>query len=138
MDLILKRTDFRKDGIYGVLLKEDGSILAYTLEHSYRDAFGKYLPKVSDGEYICTRGIHRLAGAESNIETFQIQDVPGHTNILFHIGNFNEDSEGCVLLGEYINKVPMVWSLVYSRFAFSTFMKYELGVDKFNLVVSSV
>ncbi len=138
MDLILKRTDFRKDGIYGVLMRDDGSTLAYTLEHSYRDAFGNYGPKLPEGSYQCARGTHRLKGAESNFETFEVMDVPGHTDILFHIGNFNDDSEGCILLGEYINKVPMVWSLVYSRFAFTTFMKYESQDDKFTLIVTSV
>jgi hypothetical protein len=36
----------------------------------------------------------------------QICDVPGRTDILFHIGNFSRDTKGCMLTGEGVSIAP--------------------------------
>jgi hypothetical protein len=69
-------------------------------------------------------------------DTFEITDVPLHNNILFHPGNYNDDSEGCVLLGKaYGMKLNGGKMIVNSRNAFDHFMYLQEGVDSFVLIV---
>lgn len=136
MDLVLTRTRSREDGIFGILKANDLSFQCVTLEHAYEDVDKGFLPKLQPGEYMCVRGPHRLHNMTSNFITFEITGVTGHTNILFHWGNYNKDSEGCVLLGDTIatssNEEGMITS---SRRTFSEFMKVQDGVAKFTLTV---
>lgn len=137
MDLTLKRTDYLDSGIFGILLDENSQQIAVTLEHSY-DAHlgdGSYTSKLPNGNYTCVKGQHRLASMTSNFTTFEITDVPKCTGILFHVGNFNKDSEGCVLLGttaEPDNNPPMITN---SKLAFEKFMALQADIDSFNLIV---
>ncbi len=122
----LTRVEANDNGIFGVLLDDTGKQLAVTLEHSYfREV------KLPVGEYICVRGQHRLHNMINDFTTFQITEVPGHSNILFHWGNYNKDSDGCVLLGE--SRVGDM--IINSRITFVNFMQSLNGIDKFNLEV---
>lgn len=131
MDLRLKRTDFRCDGVFGILLNGD-EIIADTLEHSYA-----CFPKVPPGVYTCIRGKHQLAHMTEPFETFEIIGIPGHTNILFHVGNFNSESEGCVLLGSDVfrHREDQAWSLLGSRKAFNRFIELQKDALQFTLTV---
>ena len=137
MDLILTRNEFLESGIFGNLSDIDGNIVTYSLEHSYDSGLGNgsYAPKLPDGEYTCQRGEHRLAHMTQPFTTFEIQNVPRHTNILFHVGNFNDDSEGCVLLGSSINESGHF--LQDSRVAFDKFMALQNDIQTFKLTVRS-
>lgn len=135
--MILKREAFRKDGIFSELLDDQGNQLFCTLEHAFRDEDGHYFPKIPDGVYECIRGQHRLEGMNENFETFEITGISGHTGLLFHIGNFNFDSDGCVLVGSQFNKQPTVWTVINSRIAFTNFMDLQKNCDKFSLLVTS-
>ena len=131
MTLTLNRKEFREDGIFSELIDESGKIIAYTLEHSYNCK-----PKLYDGEFTCIRGMHRLEGMAHDFETFEITGVSGHTNILFHTGNTNADSAGCVLLGTGVYQDSMgIKELTASRIAFNKFMDLLQGIDSFQLVV---
>lgn len=128
--MILQRTNYLSAGIFGNLLKDGGALFCVTLEHAYDRGDGTYAPKLPSGEYTCVRGKHNLL-LLGEIETFEITNVPGHTGILFHIGNYNNDSNGCVLLGtesagSYIE---------HSRLAFIQFMNMMDGVEEFKLMV---
>jgi len=127
MTLTLTRTDFTPDGVFGELVDDKGKISLVTLEHSYDNK-----PKLYDGIFTCVRGVHRL---HNNIpfQTFEITGVKGHTGILFHIGNYNQDSDGCVLVGmECKDKM-----ITHSSIAFSKFTSLLDGLDSFTLVVKS-
>lgn len=130
MNLILRRSSFTSAGIFGALFDEQGNLLFRTLEHAYPAPKG-FLPKVPIGEYICTRGMHRLEGMVKDFETFEIENVPGHSDILFHTGNVNADSAGCVLLGNVIANTR----LLESRKAFDKFISLTTGLATFNLTV---
>ena len=133
MNLILKRTEFHDYGVIGELLTQDGfRKIAMTLEHSYSP---ENQPKVPKGIYTCQRGIHRLASQRKEFETFEILKVPGHTGILFHVGNYETDSSGCVLLGDSVSYVFLPWMLKFSRIAFTRFMSLQEGIDTFQLEV---
>jgi len=128
----LVRKEFRADGIFSELYDEKGTLIAHTLEHSYDNK-----PKVFNGTFKCVRGPHRLHNMTEDFITFEITGVTGHENILFHWGNFNKDSEGCVLLGTAeatgADGAQMVTS---SRPCFAKFMAGLEGVNEFSLVVS--
>lgn len=131
MNLQLIRKESKASGIYSELLHDDGSRMLVTLEHAYAQPDGSFLPKIIPGTFACRRGMHRLHGMDHDFETFEITGVPGHINLLFHWGNFNKDSEGCVLVGEG-EGVDMITA---SRVAFKAFMDAQAGVDEFTLTV---
>jgi hypothetical protein len=131
MKLILKRTDFRDDGIFGTLSIEGAGQIAVTLERSYNK-----VPKIVAGNYTCKRSMHRLHGMIEDFETFQVMKVPKCTGILFHWGNYNKDSEGCVLLGTAVNKHD-AWMITNSRIAFANFMKKVKDLQSFQLEVTN-
>lgn len=143
MKFILDRKDHGPDGVFGVLYDGKHNQLFVTLEHAYLED-GKYTSKIPDGSYECNRGEHRLHNMTEDFTTFEITSIEGHTNILFHVGNYNEDSEGCVLLGKGMgHKQGVNWKtsggkmIVNSRVAFNEFMKMLDGVDSFQLEVVS-
>src|SRR5689334_19296677 len=98
MDLILVRKKIGADGVFGELLnaRNDESLFV-TLEHAYpsEDGFWAKIPK---GEYLCKRGVHQLHSSQP-FTTFEVMDVPNRYGILIHWGNWNSDSNGCILLG---------------------------------------
>lgn len=129
MKIRLVRKDFRNFGIFGELIAD--SFILKTLEHAYLNEKGFYVPKVPAGAYLCRRGPHRLHGMKETFETFMLMDVPNADGILFHWGNYNSDSEGCILLG-LTRDEHMV---TQSRKAFSKFMELMEGCEEFNLIV---
>lgn len=138
MDLTLTRSAIAKDGVLGTLKSNDLSFSCVTLEHAYEDitSANRFNPKLPAGTYKCVRGQHRLHNMTSDFTTFEITGVPGHSNILFHWGNYNRDSEGCVLIGDAVTTDSdgevMITS---SRLTFSEFMQFQNEVNEFILTV---
>jgi hypothetical protein len=130
MNLTLTRQRYESWGIISELTDENDTQIAVTLEHAYPEDSG-FVPKIPVGTYSCQRGMHQLEGMTAPFETFEITGVTGHTNILFHVGNFNKDSEGCVLLGSALG-AEMVSG---SKTAFLNFMNIQENVDEFILEV---
>jgi hypothetical protein len=130
--MILLRVQFNADGILGRLLDADRVQLAATMEHSYDG-----IPKLPAGTYRCLRGVHRLPHRPDHpFETFEVMGVPGHTGILFHVGNFNRDSDGCILLGRTATMTMEGWPmLTQSQTTFDRFMLDLEGVSSFSLQV---
>jgi hypothetical protein len=89
------RLEKSDQGVIGVLII-DGAIFCFTLEP---DVNSKGKPFIPQGFYHCDR----FDGAKWK-NTFEIK-VPGRTAILFHSGNVESDSEGCVLLGATTGKL---------------------------------
>ncbi len=139
MDLDLVRNSNRSDGIFSQLLTADEEhSVCMTLEHAYPGK-NDFQPKLPNGTFICKRGKHRLHGMTEDFETFEITGVEGHSGMLFHWGNLNRDSEGCVLTGdaiaEYPAGAPHTEMITNSRAAFARFMKLQEGADQFTLRV---
>lgn len=138
MNLILTRQQAYANGIFGFLKDEDDNQVAVTLEHAYSLSNGGYGPKLAVGTYVCKRGTHQLHGMAAPFTTFEITEVPDFlglpvTGVLFHCGNFNRDSEGCVLLG--MLDAQNLSGIVGSREDFGRFMALQEGCDLFTLVV---
>lgn len=137
MDLKLTREQSLESGIFSSLVDQNEIQIAMCLEHAYAGwPSGPYLPKIPNGTFVCRRGLHQLKGMSQPFETFEITEVPGHTNLLFHAGNFNQDSEGCILLGEAIAKNGSGEMITNSKVTFAKFMELQTGVTTFMLSVS--
>ena len=136
--LQLTRTDYLESGIFGTLIDPDTTFAVFILEHAYPvvnadSASTNWAPKVPKGTYKCLRGQHQLAGMSQPFETFELQEVPGHTNILIHPGNMEKDSEGCILVG--LDRQGDI-AVLGSREAFQLLMKNLEGIDEFTLEIS--
>lgn len=134
MNLILTRDRRGLYGIVGTLRDESGNKVCITLEHAFQQPGGTFSPKVVAGTYNCVRGQHRLAGKTSSFETFMLMDVPPFmscqvSGILFHRGNYNGDSEGCILLGESLG----TGCILESNIAFGHFLDLQVGCDNFEI-----
>lgn len=138
MNLILQRFSSTKDGIISDLKDTGFNFVATCLEHAYENEDGTFYAKLPAGEYECIRGEHRL---HDNVpfDTFEVMGVPGHEGILFHVGNYNKDSDGCILVGDGLGKkLDGGVMIVNSKVAFKRFMKKQTECDKFILKVEDV
>lgn len=138
--LQLTRLDYLNTGIFGTLIDPDTMFAVFVAEHAYPVApdagssSTSWAPKVPKGVYKCLRGHHQLPGMPAAFETFELQNVPGHSGILFHSGNLPQiDSEGCLLLG--LDRQGDV-AVLDSKEAFSLFMKNLEGLNEFTLEIS--
>ncbi len=122
MDLTLTRTDFREDGIFGELSNTaSGARLACTLEHAYPVNMSltvekAWEPKIPAGVYTAKRYMSPKHG----YEVFRLLSVPGSDYDEIHIGNYNKDSDGCILVGFQVVKPEAVdvWMSKYNQGAF--------------------
>lgn len=140
MNLTLTRELLREDGVFSSLADESGVKIAEVLEHAYEtDEINVFSPKLLAGTYTCRRGLHRLHGMANSFETFEVEGVGGHSGILFHCGNYNADSDGCLLVGATVQatKVGAQGPLMItnSRITFAKFMTLQENIDSFLLVV---
>lgn len=72
----------------------DGEFFCYTLEPRQDQSKGKPY-SIPAGTYKLGTGMsHRL-----KYVTPQVENVPGFTDILIHIGNYPKNTEGCCLVG---------------------------------------
>ena len=127
MDFKLTRNDIDETGVYGILSDSLGNEFCVTLEHSFQQADGSYAPKVPAGTYTCIRRLSPKFG----FEVFMLQNVPGASFIEIHVGNYNADSDGCILLGT-MRTGDMIAN---SKQAFWKFMTTQDGLNQFTLVI---
>jgi hypothetical protein len=136
VNFTLKRTDYEADGILGTLTASDknGQVAFASLEHAFDtfDGVGTFIPKLSRGTYTCQRRLSPHFG----FEVFEVLNVPNFegkpvTFIEIHPGNFNKDSDGCILVGT----IRVNDTIVHSVDAFKAFMALQNGIDQFTLIV---
>lgn len=92
-NLELRRTGFSDNSTMGELYL-DNEFLCYTLELPYRDnqQFRSCIPV---GKY----GLE-ARGSDKFGKTYEVENVPTRTDIIFHRGNFPKDTKGCILVGD--------------------------------------
>ena len=148
MDMTLTRNpnEYRQDGIFSLLTANDGDFQAHTLEHAYlmgsleAGQGHTWIAKLAPGTYTCKRGLHRLHGMTEDFETFEVTGVPDFegnpvTGLLLHWGNWNKDSEGCILVGKAEADSAQGHMVTGSRDEFAAFMALQDGCDTFQLTV---
>tara|TARA_R110000765_G_scaffold90064_1_gene171608 strand:+ start:148 stop:552 length:405 start_codon:yes stop_codon:yes gene_type:complete len=114
-----------ENGTFGVLLDE-GMPFAVTLEPEWKDN-QKNISCIPSGEYICNDTNSVRFGY-----TFQIDQVPDRTHILFHCGNFTKDTKGCILIGEQFEND----CILASRHGFKEFIYRLKGCGTFMLKIT--
>ena len=125
--LTLKRIAHTRDGTFGVLL--DSNPFALTCEREWLDNKSD-VSCIPTGEYICRRVNSLRFG-----NTFEVMFVKGRTNILFHSGNTEDDSKGCILVGEEFGEVNGKTAVLSSKKGFAEFLERLKDVDEFILII---
>lgn len=120
--LELKTVAIRPHGVYSVLIWEDEPF-AVSVEMSP--------PILVDGLYRC----HKDFFHRGNYSTFEIE-VPGHDRVLFHKGNFGNQSKACVIVAESFAVLDGKVAVADSARGFAEFMKLAEGVERFDMLVS--
>ena len=134
MTYLLKRISMTDKGVFGVLIDEDNIPFVLTLERPWINN-QKGVSCIPSGTYECQR-----VNTPKHGEVFQVINVPDRDSILIHKGNIDEDSQGCILVGENFaynikNGQPGVSS---SGAAFDEFMGKLKGQSKFTLRIVEV
>ena len=111
--LRIVRLEQSDEGALGVLLIE-GDIFCVTLEPDVSDPSKFQIP---EGTY----QIKRFHGHKWK-DTFEVP-VAGHTAILFHAGNVEAETEGCILLGKSAGSLRMSRAILNSGNTFRAFMQ---------------
>ncbi|ANL71939.1 hypothetical protein AMC83_CH01956 [Rhizobium phaseoli] len=105
----------------------------YTLEEAWREN----QPKVSAipaGTYQCVPHGWEVGTKVSKPKVWQLQNVPGRSAILIHVGNSTKDTEGCILAGMGLMVTQTLSSISDSRIAIEL-MRKEIGENDFTLTV---
>ena len=122
----LLRIAYIPDGTFGVLFDEDIPF-CLTLEREWRDN-KRNVSCIPRGTYICKRVKSAKFG-----DTFEVCDVPGRSHILFHKGNIEDDTHGCIVVGEEYGKYKGKVAVLSSGRAFKEFKERSKVIDCFGL-----
>jgi len=124
--LELKTVAVRKDGCFSVLLW-DGRPFAVSVERTFEDG----RPIITQGAYKCTRSAYVKGG----YETFEVH-VEGHSRILFHKGNVEEDSAGCIVVAASFGEMRERTAVLDARTGFGRLMEATAGLAGFAMQVT--
>ncbi len=118
-------------GTFGVLTI-NSRVFCVTLEPP--DNLNKTsISSIPAGQYDCMR-----YSSDRYPDTFQVMNVPDRYKILFHAGNFNEHTEGCILLARKFGVLKGGRAILNSGETFNQFMEIMKGIDKFQLTIVEV
>lgn len=132
MRLTIKRISMTPLGTYGVMLNQALIPFAVTAERPW---LGNKINVscIPAGLYTCRRIKSPKYG-----DTFEICDVEGRTDILFHKGNRVKDSKGCVLVAESFGTLHNQMAVLASKHGYDEFMDILEGIDEFELLIEEV
>lgn len=128
MDITLKRIAMADCGTFGVLIT-DGIPFALTLEREWKNN-QQNVSCIPSGTYVCKRIWSPKFGG-----TFEVMTVPERSHILFHKGNLEDDSHGCILIGEQYESLNGVPGILASRKGYSEFIGKLKDKNNFQLII---
>ena len=130
---VLTRFDATPDGTLGRL--EQWRTLEEEDQGNARN-----VSSIPPGVYVCKRVDSLRFG-----DTFEVTGVPDRSHILFHAGNTEEDTQGCILVGSMFGVLNVLdedtgerthkLATLRSRDAFEAFLGFFEGVDSWVLEV---
>lgn len=103
-----------------------------TLELPYRDN-ERMISSIPEGSYTCAQVQSPRFG-----NTFEVQNVLGRDDILFHWGNTWADTLGCILVGTSFAAQPGTIGIQNSKIAFEKFRSLLITEKQFELTVSKI
>jgi hypothetical protein len=131
------RSVYTDDGTFGTL-SLDGVPFAVTLENPWinNQPFVSCIPA----------GTYRAKRCRSSAEydyrdspkygnTFVIENVENRSKILFHWGNLEKHTQGCILVGSYFGQLGSEPAVLNSRRAFNIMMKKLKNVESFTCMI---
>ena len=136
MDATLTRlsTDFNCP-TFGILKINDLSLV--TMELPWKGN-AKEVSCIPTGTYTCKRTLASLHITKPYGQTFEIENVPNRSDILFHIANFQKDLKGCIGLGTSFGKLSGFDVILRSMTAFDKFMQTLKDVYNFSLTIKNI
>jgi len=124
MELTVERMTCDDDATVGALYV-DGKFLCFTLEDEHRTVKVKGETRIPAGTYdIRLRaegGMHpkyKARFGDLHQGMLWLQDVPGFEWVYIHVGNTDDHTEGCILVGEGAMAKPGKMSVQASRDAY--------------------
>jgi hypothetical protein len=137
-DLELVRVAVAPEGAFSVLLVDGVPAGPVCIERTYpvveSRPRGPQFVKIPAGRYRCVQTVF----AKGGYPTFEVTGVTGHNRLLFHRGNAEGDSEGCILVGQRFGSLGASPAVLSSAIGFSEFMRLARGRPFFDLVVRGV
>lgn len=129
--LELIRLEESEHGTIGIL-KIDKVVFCYTLEPT--DKLNKSNESsIPAQQYICEKIFSSKFGG-----TIQVLNVPGRSHILFHAGNVQGDTLGCILLGDTIGKLKGARAILNSGKTFRRFLDLMSNENQLHLTIREV
>ena len=116
-----------QEGNIGVLLL-DGKAFCWTMTRDYTDK----VYAIPEGLYPYERYVSPTYG-----ETFQVL-VENHSALLFHSGNLETASKGCIILGKYPGELGGKRAVLSSKETFRRFLKFMGETETGFLRIKSV
>ena len=126
--LIIRRCVTGSQGTYSMVVHNDLPF-ALTLERQWLDNRSN-VSCIPAGTYKCVRVNSPKFG-----NTFEVTNVPKRTHILFHKGNIDDDSHGCILIGEKFGMIGGSAGIQASAEGFNEFMSIMNGEVGFRLII---
>ena len=115
-------------GTFGVLAI-NSEMFCLTLEPPSQENASN-ISSIPCQQYFCER-----YSSERYPSTYQVMNVPGRFNILFHSGNTKDDTAGCILCGETIGKLKHDRAILNSGRTFNRLMALMEPYDRFHLTI---
>jgi hypothetical protein len=126
MNYTLTRTEQGDDGTFGNLADETGMVLCVTCEPP---PTGPH-PCIHDGQYVVMPH-----DSPTHPGTWELQDVPGRTAILIHGGNTENDTLGCIIVGDRMGWINGLRAVLDSKITLKT-LRAELP-SSFTLTIKT-
>lgn len=104
----VKRVIIANTAILGKFLDNADRLLAVSLENPHRKVSKD--AAIPCGNYQCEKD------DTGKFQFYKVLNVPGRSNIEIHQGNFEADTEGCILLGES-------WAIMKGQLAITNSVK---------------
>ena len=99
MKVVLHRVENAKDGVFGVF-SIDGKPFCVTLEEEWLNNAPR-MSCIPAGTYQCSK----YSGTKYK-DVWIVENVPNRSAILIHWGNTNDNTIGCILVGQYYADFP--------------------------------
>lgn len=128
---IIRLEESTEVGTLGVL-KINKQVFCFTLEPSDQ-LNAPFLSSIPAQQYFCGRYT-----SSKYPDTWQVMGVPGRNKILFHSGNTDDDTEGCILLGQTVGRLLGERAILNSGKTFEGFKKRLSKYNEFHLTIKEV